>query len=340
MQAHALTPRMVDALTPDEKYDASNEHPPPNDDSIKANRSACTPDLPFLSVLASGGHTLLIHSASLTDHRVLGTTSDIAIGECLDKVARVVLPSKILQTTKSTMYGALLEAFALPAQYMERPTLVAEKKVGTELRISDVAKSPALDSASPVHSAESYLNMYGAQYNWYEVPLNHEDAMQKSTTKWGWSLPRPLTTSGGGVKIKTLEMSFSGITTMVERIMKFGSDLTTMKLNKFERAAADVRIEERKDLARETMIVAFEHVASRVVLGLQSLQNDTTAKPAVVMAGGVASNLFFRHMQVTRYVQSIHANPVADSRVLCAPMDILTSSYIPHHPNTARTTQP
>jgi N6-L-threonylcarbamoyladenine synthase len=96
MQAHALTPRMVNAL-------ASDEQSPCNDDSFQASKTTCTPGFPFLSVLASGGHTLLIHSASLTDHRVLGTTSDIAIGECLDKVARVVLPPGLLQTAKSTM---------------------------------------------------------------------------------------------------------------------------------------------------------------------------------------------------------------------------------------------
>jgi N6-L-threonylcarbamoyladenine synthase len=119
--------------------------------------------------------------------------------------------------------------------------------------------------------------------------------MQKSATKWGWALNRPLTKSGGGVKINSLELSFSGITTMVERIVRFGMDPITRKFNKVERMAMDVSIEERMDLARETMRAAFEHVASRVVLGLQS-QQDIIAVPAVVMAGGVAANSFLRHM--------------------------------------------
>jgi N6-L-threonylcarbamoyladenine synthase len=82
---------------------------------------------------------------------------------------------------------------------------------------------------------------------------------------------------------------------MVERIVRFGMDPATRKFNKAERASVDVSIEERKDLARETMRAAFEHVASRVVLGLQS-QQDVVHAPAVVMAGGVAANLFLRHM--------------------------------------------
>ena len=284
MQAHALTPRMVSALPPDDKSNASDGHPAPMGESFQHNIPTCTPDFPFLSILASGGHTLLIHSASLTDHRVLGTTNDIAIGECLDKIARVVLPTEILQTTKSTMYGALLEAFSLPDQ-----------QLGTS---GDAADSFVFGSKSSAHSAETYLTAYGYRYDWYQVSSNHEDAIRRSATKWGWALNRPLTTSGGGIKINSLEMSFSGLTTMVERIMRFGVDPTTKKLEKVERASADVSIQERKDLAKETMRVAFEHVASRVVLGLLSLQNDTTAKPAVVMAGGVASNSFLRHMQV------------------------------------------
>ena len=137
---------------------------------------------------------------------------------------------------------------------------------------------------------------FGNQYSWYNVPVNHEDAMLKSATAWGWALNRPLTKSGGGTKINSLEMSFSGITTMVERIVRYGMDPTTRKLNKVERAVTDVSLEERRDLARETMRAAFEHVASRVVLGLQSKQELMETKPAVVMAGGVAANSFFRHM--------------------------------------------
>jgi N6-L-threonylcarbamoyladenine synthase len=119
--------------------------------------------------------------------------------------------------------------------------------------------------------------------------------MQKSATKWGWALNRPLTKAGGGVKINSLELSFSGITTMVERIVRFGMDPATRKFNKVERVPTNLSIEERMDLARETMRAAFEHVSSRVVLGLQS-QQDVAAIPAVVMAGGVAANSFLRHI--------------------------------------------
>lgn len=45
---------------------------------------------PFISVLASGGHTAIVSVDSYYDFRVLGSTLDDAVGEAFDKVARVI----------------------------------------------------------------------------------------------------------------------------------------------------------------------------------------------------------------------------------------------------------
>ena len=45
---------------------------------------------PFLCLLISGGHTLLIHIKDYTSFEILGSTRDDAIGEAYDKVARVI----------------------------------------------------------------------------------------------------------------------------------------------------------------------------------------------------------------------------------------------------------
>jgi tRNA N6-adenosine threonylcarbamoyltransferase len=47
-------------------------------------------DPPFLCLLASGGHTMLIDVASHTEQRVVGTTLDDAAGEAFDKGARLL----------------------------------------------------------------------------------------------------------------------------------------------------------------------------------------------------------------------------------------------------------
>ncbi len=50
------------------------------------------PDLkpPFLCLVVSGGHTMIIEVMDYTDMNILGTTLDDAAGECFDKVARVL----------------------------------------------------------------------------------------------------------------------------------------------------------------------------------------------------------------------------------------------------------
>ena len=45
---------------------------------------------PFLCLVVSGGHTMLVEVKDYTDMQILGTTLDDAAGECFDKVARVL----------------------------------------------------------------------------------------------------------------------------------------------------------------------------------------------------------------------------------------------------------
>ena len=91
MQAHALTPRLMSAL----------------DGPV---RSSIEPRFPYLSLLVSGGHTLLVLTRSLCEHTILAATTDMAIGDAIDKMARSILPSEELRRNE-IMYGRLLERF-------------------------------------------------------------------------------------------------------------------------------------------------------------------------------------------------------------------------------------
>ncbi len=72
------------------------------------------PDLepPFLCLVVSGGHTMIVEVKDYTDMQILGTTLDDAAGECFDKVARVLgMPypggaalDKIARTGDDTKY--------------------------------------------------------------------------------------------------------------------------------------------------------------------------------------------------------------------------------------------
>ena len=54
---------------------------------------------PNVSLIASGGHTLLVHAQAELRHSVLGSTVDDAAGECFDKVAKLIgLPYRVGET--------------------------------------------------------------------------------------------------------------------------------------------------------------------------------------------------------------------------------------------------
>ena len=214
MQAHALTPRLVSALS--------------------GSSPSATPAFPFLSLLVSGGHTLLVHSKALTDHAILATTTDIAIGDCIDKVARLVVPPGVLKDGGGTMYGRHLERFAFPNG--------------------------------------------SADYS-YAAPTTRAQEIARKSTKWGWALVPPLAETRSGSKSKAMEFTFSGLGSAVKRICE-GED--------------EMPDEERRELARESMRLAFEHLASRVGWALRDLGEEGTAVGTLVVSGGVASNAFLR----------------------------------------------
>lgn len=206
MQAHALTPRLVCAL---------KERP----------EGATNPTFPFLSLLVSGGHTMLINSKSLIDHPTLASTLDVALGDAIDKTAKSFLPEALIASANSVAYGPILESFAFPrgkADYPDQP---------------------------------------GASVARVFTP--------------------PLSQSSAGSKSKALEYSFSGLCSYAERLAtgSQGNVLTD---------------EERRCLAIDAMRVAFEHLASRVVIALKQMKAE--APTVLVLSGGVAANGYLRHV--------------------------------------------
>ena len=49
-----------------------------------------SPDFPFLALLVSGGHTMLVGVQALGEYEVLGSTLDDAVGEAFDKTAKLL----------------------------------------------------------------------------------------------------------------------------------------------------------------------------------------------------------------------------------------------------------
>ena len=80
------------------------------------------PEYPFLALLVSGGHSMLIAVAGLGEYDVLGTTLDDAVGEAFDKTAKLLG----LGYPGGPALAALAEegdeaAFDLPRPMLNRP---------------------------------------------------------------------------------------------------------------------------------------------------------------------------------------------------------------------------
>ncbi|KAM3444000.1 hypothetical protein NHJ13734_001599 [Beauveria thailandica] len=175
MQAHALTPRLVRALGV----------PMAGEDSASASSPGTpTPEFPFLTFLVSGGHAQLVLSAGLTDHRVLATTTDAAIGNVLDQTARVVLPASVLAACPDVMYGRHLEAYAFP-------------------------DPPPSDDSS---SSSSSSNSDSSPYAFYKPPRSRADELADVDTGYTWRVPSPMRTT------RRLAYSFSAIHSTVHAV--------------------------------------------------------------------------------------------------------------------------
>lgn len=93
LEAHALTPRLVEALA-----------------------------FPYLLLLVSGGHTQLLAVKGVDQYTRLGTTIDDAIGEAFDKVAKLLgLPYPGGPAVEDQAAHGHAERFALPRPMAGRP---------------------------------------------------------------------------------------------------------------------------------------------------------------------------------------------------------------------------
>lgn len=80
------------------------------------------PGFPFLALLVSGGHTMLIAVRALGDYHLLGTTLDDAVGEAFDKTAKLLgLGYPGGPALAALAEGGNDEAFTFPRPMLHKP---------------------------------------------------------------------------------------------------------------------------------------------------------------------------------------------------------------------------
>ncbi|EZF29151.1 tRNA N6-adenosine threonylcarbamoyltransferase, mitochondrial [Trichophyton interdigitale] len=171
MQAHLLTPRLANALSI-----------PPGSE----NGNTCTlkPEFPFISVLVSGGHSFLAYSKSLTNHETLASTVDVAIGDVLDKFARMALPSSYINQSKTTMYGKQLEAYAFPngcADYVDYKPPATRGQEARPITNAQYGWSLTLPYAGLKTMAFTFAGLLSAAQREIETMANGKSVQRKKT---------------------------------------------------------------------------------------------------------------------------------------------------------------
>lgn len=82
------------------------------------------PAFPFLALLVSGGHTLLVEVAGIGDYKILGESLDDAAGEAFDKIAKLMeLPYPGGPALAKLAYNGRIDRFQLPRPLTDRPGL-------------------------------------------------------------------------------------------------------------------------------------------------------------------------------------------------------------------------
>lgn len=117
------------------------------------------PAYPFLALLVSGGHTMLIDVRAIGDYELMGTTRDDAVGEAFDKTAKLLG----LGYPGGPALAALAEsgdesAFDFPRPMLNRPGFdfsFSGLKTAVMIAVRDIAAQGTLD-ASRANFAASF----------------------------------------------------------------------------------------------------------------------------------------------------------------------------------------
>ena len=342
MQAHALTPQLVEAL---DRWDDDAEGPslasspwaqrqqqqqlaqavsePPSFEQQKPaaqekhehDDDPADPslDYPYLNLLVSGGHTQLVYSSSLTSHQILCTSENIALGDMLDKAARKILPASVLSAGQNVMYAAALERFAFP----QFPQGADEHELNFDFfkytpppnRAAEIApfQSPYGWTLSPPLYASRKMEYnftgLGSQaqriaetlegFSSYEDAANDQVIISREKNSVSPDEPNTNSNSPDTEEYDTCDKPATLSPTDSETDSSSDALVLSPALHEEE------QLEQRRYLARAVMQLAFEHLASRIVMVLQA-QAKTLPKEhqvkTLVVSGGVASNQFLRHV--------------------------------------------
>ncbi|KAL5485006.1 QRI7 [Sanghuangporus weigelae] len=136
------------------------------------------PTFPFLTLLISGGHTLLLIALSLGKFKILATTADEAVGHAIDRVSR-----GLRIEWRGRAPGAALEAFC-----RDGVEGVKEEDVPRVEQLKIPFRNELRFSFSGLHSI---VNKYIAEHGTVVAPSAASSLEEEEKGRLSWSLSDP-----------------------------------------------------------------------------------------------------------------------------------------------------
>ncbi len=143
---------------------------------------------PFITLLASGGHTAILHTQSFTEYKVLASTCDDAAGEAFDKVARVLG----LEYPGGVNVERLAKDGAAGVNF---PKCLVKNSQTTAFSYSGL-KTAVINHCHTAEQRGEVLNKPNVAYAFQRAAI---DPLVQKTVEFALKLGVPCVTAGGGV---------------------------------------------------------------------------------------------------------------------------------------------
>ncbi|KAL2158534.1 hypothetical protein VTH06DRAFT_4301 [Thermothelomyces fergusii] len=237
MQAHALTPRLVHAIQ------TSKKPPPPSPRTIRKKKKGAAKD-GSAEVPEPGEERWQEPEPAFPFLSLL-----VSGGHTQLVLSRSVTSHSILADARNVAIGDMLDKCA-------RAILPADVLAGTDnvmygARLESFAFGPPPEEEPSPPPEDPYETYYGYTY---KPPLKRRDEIQPYVSPtYGWTLRPPL------AERRDMAFDFSGLGGQVQAIMKKNPDMD---------------VPQRRELARETMRLAFEHLVTRVIFALDRMREE------------------------------------------------------------------
>lgn len=117
-----------------------------------------TPEFPLLALVVSGGHTQLVYFKDHGDYELLGHTTDDAVGEAFDKVAKIIgLPYPGGPSISEAAKTGNDKAFSLPKSKLKQPYDFSFSGLKTAV-LRTVQREVGVDFTFPSHKLPELVN--------------------------------------------------------------------------------------------------------------------------------------------------------------------------------------